>query len=310
MGLLDNLGFIAQAAQRTGSQLSIRDLMAMKEQRAAEEERRYQRGRQTKEDRLMDTPVTEPGISIPAQPTTGHDIAGIINRGRTSVGLPHVPGIEAIANRQQADGGLGTTPEQVIRPPTTMSLREAVARKSLAPNMESIKARAAEAYMAGKIPESARAAIERFIGVKSDVDDYGTVTAGGTLFNKRTGVLGATAPGKAGDAGGSLERARTAFVAGKATPEELALINQDEQQYTKDYLQVYQGSAISPRQVEQVRRQAKVLYQVERMKQNPLPAEIQSASQAVKHLTTTYGFDDQTATEIVRQLLTLDAGTP
>ena len=101
MGLIDNLGFLAQAAQKTGANVSLRDLMAMREQQATDEERRYQRGRESRQDRLMDTPVEVPGFSMETRrPTTPSDIAGIVNQGRASVGLPGVPDIASIADRQ------------------------------------------------------------------------------------------------------------------------------------------------------------------------------------------------------------------
>lgn len=121
---------------------------------------------------------------------------------------------------------------------------------------------------------------------------------------------------EAGDPG-ALETARQAFIAGKASKEQLALINQDRDQYTKDYLSIFQGTVVTPRKHSQLRNQAGILFDVERMKKNPLPSAytageqriaIDSASAAVRYLVDLAGFDEDTAKEITRQIMLLETG--
>ncbi len=102
--------------------------------------------------------------------------------------------------------------------------------------------------------------------------------------------------------GSTLETARGAFLEGRASPEQLALINQDKAEYIKDYLSVFQGTILTPRKHANLRGQGEILFQIERLKANPLPSNITSASQAVKHLVS-LGFDENQAREIVKQIM-------
>jgi len=100
----------------------------------------------------------------------------------------------------------------------------------------------------------------------------------------------------------TLEGARRAFLEGKASPEQLSLINQDKAEYIKDYLSVFQGTILTPRKHANLRRQGEILFQVERLKANPLPANITTTSKAVEFLTS-LGFDESQAREVVRQIM-------
>ena len=81
-----------------------------------------------------------------------------------------------------------------------------------------------------------------------------------------------------------------------------ALIGQDRAEYIKDFLSVFQGTFLTPRKHANLRQQGDVLYRVERLKSNPLPSNITSASQAVKHLVS-LGFDEGQSRTIVRQIM-------
>jgi len=100
----------------------------------------------------------------------------------------------------------------------------------------------------------------------------------------------------------TLEGARRAFLEGKASPEQLALINQDKAEYIKDYLSVFQGTILTPRKHANLRKQGEILFQIERLKANPLPANISTSSKAVEFLTS-LGFDQGQAREIVKQIM-------
>lgn len=121
------------------------------------------------------------------------------------------------------------------------------------------------------------------------------------LVNSETGADIADL-GPRGKEGSTLEGARRAFLEGKASPEQLALINQDKAEYIKDYLSVFQGTFLTPRKHANLRRQGEILFQIERLKANPLPANISTTSKAVEFLTS-LGFDENQAREIVKHIM-------
>ena len=121
------------------------------------------------------------------------------------------------------------------------------------------------------------------------------------LVNSETGADIADL-GPRGKEGSTLEGARRAFLEGKASPEQLALIGQDRAEYIKDYLSVFQGTFLTPRKHANLRRQGEILFQIERLKANPLPANISTTSKAVEFLTS-LGFDENQAREIVKQIM-------
>ena len=105
-----------------------------------------------------------------------------------------------------------------------------------------------------------------------------------------------------GKEGSTLEGARRAFLEGKASSEQLALIGQDRAEYVRDYLSVFQGTFLTPKKHANLRRQGEILFQIERLKANPLPANISTTSKAVEFLTS-LGFDENQAREIVKQIM-------
>ena len=130
------------------------------------------------------------------------------------------------------------------------------------------------------------------------------------LFDKRTGEqireLGVTG---AGQQGGSLEQARQDFLSGNASKEQLALIRQDETEYVKNYVESF-GSLIGPRKSQQLRKQGKFLFEVERLGSNPLPENITSTSAAVEYLVKNLEFDEEQAQQIVRAIMRLQSANP
>jgi len=105
-----------------------------------------------------------------------------------------------------------------------------------------------------------------------------------------------------GKEGSTLEGARRAFLEGTASSEQLALIGQDRAEYVRDYLSVFQGTFLTPKKHANLRRQGEILFQIERLKANPLPANITTTSKAVEFLTS-LGFDENQAREIVKQIM-------
>lgn len=173
-----------------------------------------------------------------------------------------------------------------IRPEERRALLETFARSGGTPELRSAAA--------NRLMEQAKLA-------EQQSKSQATLGAGQTRFDV-TGKPIASVPATTEKTPNVLEDARNAFVNKTATPEQRALINQDEGQYVKDYLQVYQGSAVTDRQIEPIRKRAEILYRVERLQTNPLPSNIKTASEAVKYLTG-LGFDPDAAKETTRQIL-------
>lgn len=108
---------------------------------------------------------------------------------------------------------------------------------------------------------------------------------------------------------GTLEQSRRAFLQGRASREQLALIRQDESKFVKDYVESF-GALVGPRKTQELRKQGEVIFEIERLKSNPLPKNITTTSAAVQYLVRNLKFEEDRAKEIVKQIMGNERANP